>query len=303
MTIADSHPWDGDERPELDENLLAAYAEGRLSGERRALVEARLANDPDARALVAALAGDAEVAAAAEAARPARPLLARPWTLGAAAVVLLGVGFAIWSARPGEEETLEQAAARLAAEQPDLLRGFRPLDEAELAALRLPALRGGVVVHRPRGTSIEDRPRIEWEHVPGAASYRVAVYGADGRTLWARTTDRQSMPWPDELPALEGVAHTVEVVADAALGRAEGRASFRVARPAERRRWDEVSSYVRLRAPRHADALLAHLALRDGLLLEAERAAVAHAVAHPRDAGARALLADVRRALGIDAGD
>jgi hypothetical protein len=284
-----------DER--VDANLLAAYAEGRLTGERRARVEALLAVDPEAREIVASLAEDDDVHAA-----PLRLVPRRvPWRTAAlaAAGLLVGVALALWAPWKTTGQSLEEVAARLAAQRPDLFAGFRPLDARELEAGGLSALRGGVVVVRPRGVVLDRPSTIEWRPVAGASQYRLAILSSTGEPLETITSAGTSHPWPIDLPVAWGHSYLVEVATEGAFGHAEGRASFRVRTAEEAAAWARATDEVRARVDADvAHLLVAHLALRRGLLEEAERAARAHIASSPDDARGRAVLEHVERAVG-----
>ena len=157
---------------EIDDNLIAAYAEGRLTGARRARMEAHLATDPEARALVAALVIDREAddgyrPEEASPTPPAAPREEAAWSrwlpFAAAATVLLAVGAAVLT-RPADTTALDTtarmvaAAEDLGARRPDLFRGFRPVDVAALPRRAPTELRGGILVTAPRERTILGRP-------------------------------------------------------------------------------------------------------------------------------------------------
>ena len=263
-----------------DAAALAALAEGRLPPDERAAVEDHVAACDECRRAVAAVA--AEAAPAASSASPAGGARGRVlWmsAIGIAAAVLLAIGWSGFRApetpAPSTERELASAASDLVAARPELFEGFRPLDHAERSARGTDVERGGLVLRRPVGTVLGDRPTFSWAAVAGAASYSVAVVGEDGRELWRRDARTATLAWPADAPPLaRGSAYVGEVSTAGPLGRVEGRRAFRVASDAAGKALEdakrEIASRVR---PALRPLVLAHYALRKGFLEEAEAAA------------------------------
>jgi hypothetical protein len=183
------------EAPSFDD--LAAYVEGRLDPEERALLEERLAADPvlrleleDLRALHAQMA------------RPRR-MTVRPIHLAAlaAAATIAAVAVVLWH-RPVEETppvsspspvlvmTLNDDLSRLdpamAGVVAAALRGVLPTPrglEALMsgrATLMGPETAAAFAPRSPLGTRVStDRPTFRWTAHPGARTYEVAVFDQD----------------------------------------------------------------------------------------------------------------------------
>jgi hypothetical protein len=295
--------------PTLDADLLVAYAEGRLDDARRAVVEARLAHDDEARRLVALLAREGEHAAAEPSlsrSAPGRARARRAVAWAAAAVLLVGAGAAavtwLLPDRPADTGAwLVATAGALAKEAPEDFAGFTPYTLGELAGGADAPLRGGLVVTRPRGLLAGDRPEVTWVPVAGAEAYEVTLTADDGRVLWSRRATDARLPYPADAPALpRGRQVVVEVAGAAALGRVEGRVVATVATAEDEARHRQRVDRLRAAAgDARADLLVAHHALRAGRLLDAERAARAYAARAPDDPLGQATLAHVERRLGL----
>ena len=294
---------------EIDDNLIAAYAEGRLTGARRARMEAHLATDPEARAHVAALVidRDADDGYRPEEASPTPPAAPREeaaWSrwlpFAAAATVLLAVGAAVLT-RPADTTALDTtarmvaAAEDLEARRPDLFRGFRPVEVAALPRRAPAELRGGILVTAPRERTILGRPELDWRPVAGVTAYDVTVTRPDGTSVLSARAGAPPFAWPADAPELAPGAYVVDVSGAAAYGRAEGRRYFHVASEEERRTLSDAAKVIAgLAPPDVASLLAAHDALRRGFPDEALRLAREHANARPQDPAGAALVEHLR---------
>ena len=184
------------EAPSFDE--LAAYVEGRLDPEERALLEERIAADPGLRQEV----DDLRVLHA-QMARP-RPAMVRPILFAALAMAatIAAAAVVLWH-RPAEEArpVASPSPATVAALKDGDLSHLDPATrDAVAAALRgtLPTPRGldslatgratlmgpetitAFAPRSPLGTRVRtDRPTFRWTAHPGAKTYEVAVFDSD----------------------------------------------------------------------------------------------------------------------------
>jgi hypothetical protein len=300
-------PCPGDE-------ALARFAEGRTLPAERDPVERHVASCPDCQGLVAALAVPLE----------AEPRLRRPLGLlrpRAAAAFLVGaalLGAAAWLTlrRPRPiDEVLVASARDLAGARPDLFAGFQPLDRRERTGVARRTERGAWEPRplHPAGAILETRPEFLWEPTPGAARARVLL-SQRGTPVWtapapgpepAEGAEPARLAYPAaEAPLEPGLAYEWEIAVEGPLGPVQVSRSFSVLATGERARFEESAREIEVRAPREARALLrAHLALRRGLLAEAERAARAALAERPDDPAARETLFHVLRLLGASEAD
>ena len=275
-----------------DENVLAAIAEGRLDERERTAALDHIAVCEACRDLVRALAP--HVAAA----RPAGRLLSFPRKIAAiAAVVLAAAGAAFILARRGTQggdadpaAALEVAASHLSRRVPEEFGDFRPLAAEELRAHRGDVLRGGDLEASPSGRILDGRPTLRWKAVPGARHYRVSVIGPEG-VLWNATTTDTSLPWPEGKPELAPNARAAWTVTAAGPGATEVRRAIAVVDDAEASRWRRAELGAgTVEAPLRW-LLLAHLALRRDLPLEAHAYASRYVAERPGEALGAATLA------------
>lgn len=302
-----------------DDNRLAGYAEGRLPAAARPALEAHLSRCEACRGLVAAFADGSEGAeevggmgeedapiAHASSAGPssdpapipslaaARARAVRSWALAAAvALFALGAGFAIRAWLPasppavdGFDATLAAAAADLRAAEPTLLADLRPLTAAERAGAVADTTRSGVRILEPAETVLSPRPPVSWEAVPGATLYVVTF--SDARTGAAiassRTQATRLGPWVGKELLVPGGAYLVEVAASGDLGSQKASRAFQVATADVARDFAAgVAVLERKSRPGQQALLAASLAVRKGLLLEAERILSTAAARGPSD--------------------
>lgn len=301
--------------------VLAGWAEGRLPEATRPSVERHLAACALCRAIAVGLGGPGAPAPPTQ--TPAPPPAGAARGAGAARLwlalgiaVLLGLGLWWWWSRsggagaptphapPADFDADFAAAARLVAQaRPDLLGGFTPLDRATLETARAEAQRGGIEVVGPRETVLSVRPRFRWLASGRAQVHTLALRGEDGKEVWSRRIEGVGAEFPADAPALaRGTAWQWSVRARRATGPVEGSLGFRVASEDEARHYEESLRVVRERAPAAVAGLLAaHVALRAGLLEEAEALLAAAAPRAPLPALEQATRAYVRARLGLPA--
>jgi hypothetical protein len=288
-----------------DANLLAGFAEGALATAEEERVGEHLAGCPACREASA----EAQAAVGFEA-RPAarrRPVL---WVVSAAAAgLLLAVGGAALLLRERGSRPLTDTATRLVAaasdlarDRPDLFGGFRPLDPQERPPGAGDPERGGARLVAPSGVVLSTRPAFRWAGAPGVTRYEVSLEGRDGTTLWTRAAEGTELAYPSDASELaRGTTYDWSLAFEGLVGgRTESRRAFAVATPEEARAFEEASHAVEARvAPDLRDLLLAQVALRRGLVAEAERLARAHLARHPSDEVGRATLRHVRLLQGL----
>jgi len=279
----------------LDEDILTGYVEGRLTPEERAHAETRLAEDPEARTLLAT-AHDVHAA-------PKRPWLI---PLAVAALLLAGVGLGIHLAgRSGNTTDVDPGAgapaqqlARLTAElrtaHPDLLGDLRPLEADALAAAGPAPKRGGLQALAPAGAYLSNDVRFLWRPVPGIERYEVSVVDTDGRVLWETQGARPPAGPPS--PPLPPGAYVWDVGAEVPLGRVATEQAFTILDAQASARFLKARALLRRHGP---TGLLAeaHLALRRDLLAEARDAIRRYLAQRPDETLGLATLALVERRL------
>jgi hypothetical protein len=175
---------------------------------------------------------------------------------------------------------LLRVARELEARHPELFAGFRPLDDAELrAACRPRTERGASDAHciAPRGKILEARPTF----VARSDSSQLQLTRADGTIEWhaplgppdADGTRRAAYP-AERAELAPGRVYLWSVVDPAGL--AFCTADFEIAGAQESERFVAARACIEREAPAALrDVLVAHLALRFGLVAEASRAASA----------------------------
>ncbi len=280
--------------------LLAGLAEGRLLDAEREAVLRHAAACEDCCALLAEAAADDASAVATRGRRWA--WIAAP--LAAAAVVLLA--FTLFREREPErrvdvDATLVAASKDLAAASPDLFGKFWPLGHGERVEARRLQVRGGFRLLQPIGPVLDERPSFRWEPDPEASAYRLRVTRADRRTvLFERTVAAPEAAYPPDAPAPPPDEDCVwTVTTEGALGPTEETGAFRVVTEDARQTLRRKYAAIEARAPRDLVALLeAHVAIRAGLLAEAERIVRARLKEVPSDAAARETLFHVLRKMG-----
>lgn len=257
--------------------------------------------------------GSDEASVATPASAPRR----RWWPLLLVAALLLAMGAWLWLRRGRDSQpgaapavaapALEQVVADLVKRQPALLEGFRLLDHAALAARPGEAPQGplphggGIDVIGPRAVVLSTKPRFRWKPSGRAQVHTLELKGADGHVAWTQRIDGVGAAFPaDQADLPRGSAWRWSVSAKRSTGPVTGSLEFRVASAAEAERFEAAERAIRAAAPAVADLLLAHFALRQDLLEEAERAAEAYAEAHPGDAAGAEVRAHVRARLGLE---
>jgi len=279
--------------------LLAAYAEGRLLDEERALVENHAAECESCRALVAAVVREAPGAMVSSRQR---------WRWYAAAGVAAAALVAIMSGGRGgrqpahgdTESRLVGASAELAKRHSDLFASFAPLTREERLRRRS-VERGALVALQPAGVEIDTRPGLRWEPSPGADEYVVCLTGEDGATLWQVKTSEARLDYPTDKAELSaGRRYAWEVSCTGGpLGDDSAQGAFTVASEVQRASFERAMRLIDAGVPGEISELLkAHFAIRGGFYREAERAARAFFEAHPRDAVARETLFQALELLG-----
>ena len=296
-----------------EDNRLAAYAEGRLPAAARPALEAHLSRCEVCRGLVTACAegivegggagGEAAlpVAAVARPVEPAPiPSLAeararrvRTYALAAAlGLFALGAGLA-YRAWRGEspaapfDAAVAAAADDLRGAEPTLLADLSPLTPAERAGGTSDAPRSGVRILEPVGTLLSPLAQVVWEPVPGATLYVVTISDAKtGAAIGSMKTKGTLVATAGKALLVPGGAYLVEVAATGDLGSPKASRAFQVASVQVAREFTAAAALLERRAkPRDVAYLTASLAIRKGLLLEAEKV-LARAVAQgPRELG------------------
>lgn len=278
---------DGEQAGLLDEDLVVGYVEDRLSPEEREAVEARLARDPEARAMLG-LASSVEDPVRQVPAKRSAPRRAWGELAVVAAILLLGIGAILWSGgedptppAPDATERLLAVADRLAEGAPDVFGDLRAAIESPTPIARPSVERGGITILLPRGTVISDQPTLRWKAVPGADSYRVQVSSETGTSVFETTTRETELEVGEPI---EPGAYVVEVSAESSFGAARGSASFRRATPREQGKYDGAEFAIDIAvAPGDKSLLLAYFALSEGLYVEARRALERHRRDNPKD--------------------
>jgi hypothetical protein len=298
-------PPRGEDCPPVD--ALVGLVEERLLPGERPGVEAHVAGCDACRSILAAL--------AAEGAGPERSGVRalRPAVLGAlaAAAVLLAAGlWALHAARPrSTAAALASARADLARSHPDLFGSFQLLGPGDRPASPVERERGPgtIVLLEPVGRVLAPAPRFRWRGVPGARAYELTLYAPDGTRLLAATVPAPADeggtvghdPGGDAPAPPPGQRCLWKVSAATPRGDVDARARFEIAGDAEREQWARALRAIEARVPEPLRALLtAQVALRRGLLDEAERAARRYGSLAPDDAVGRETLLAVLAALG-----
>jgi hypothetical protein len=227
--------------------------------------------------------------------------------IAALAVVAVGLFLALKSCGGGGaasrdgEAVLVAVAKDLAARSPDLFAGFVPVPREERLAAQAVVRDGEIEVHGPTEVVLAGRPRFSWAQSGRVRNYDLVLKGADGKTAWKKRIEGFAAPFPaDEAPLAAGSAWAWEISGKRSTGTVRGVRTFRVATDDERKRYEASVAVVRARpAADRPDLVVAHVALRAGLLEEAEAAAAADVRAFPGDGAGRTTLACVRARLGI----
>jgi len=262
-------------------SLLAGLADGTLLPEERHALVRHLAGCEACRRIASELvrgaAGEKERPFGDRSPRRRRITWPRMAHAAAALVALLG---AAWWLRPireapaSTESLLRGVAEGLGAERPALFAGFRPLTGKELGA-RPPVSRGDIALGFPAGELLERRPVFQWRPAPGVTEWRVTLRRQEGNRLWAASSRESTLPYPSNRPELEpGGKYLWEVVGKGPLGTVEGAQAFAVATEEGRLRFEDARGEIERVADRRLVPLvIAHYAIRRGLLGQAERAA------------------------------
>lgn len=192
-------------------------------------------------------------------------------------------------------EGLLAAYRAFAARVPDRADEIRPLTASEFTGMEAPGLTSsGLQIRGPIGRSLTDRPLLSWLAAPGADRYRVRLTALDGasssRPIVDETTPATSIAFPMRAEALAvGMSYVLEVATEGGKS-ASGRSRFDVLPVPHRSRWKTLVGELESNEKDAVrDLLLAHAALRRGLIDEAERRLALFDAARPRDADAAAL--------------
>lgn len=243
--------------------------------------------------------GDAASTATAASAAPlpsleaARARRSRRWALAAAvALFALGAGLAFraWNGDPTPapfDVAVAASAEDLRALDPTLLAELRPLTPAERAGGVADAARSGVRILEPAGTLLSPQAQVVWEPVPGATLYVVTISDAKtGAAIGSMKTKGTLVATAGKALLVPGGAYLVEVVASGDLGTQKASRAFQVATPEVAREFAAAADLLERRAkPRDVAYLTASLAIRRGLLLEAEKVLARAAAQGPTELG------------------
>ena len=198
-----------------------------------------------------------------------------------------------------QPKSLDAAYKAFTARLPDRADEARPLTAGELAALERPGLtNAGLEIKAPIGRSLTDRPFVGWRALPGAKRYRVRITALDdgpsSRPIVDETTSAEGIPFPTRAVALAvGKTYALEVTTEGTAP-ASGRSRFDVLPIPYRSRWKTIAGDLASNEPDPVgELLLAHAALRRGLIEEADRRLRAFQSVRPNDADG----ATLRRAL------
>lgn len=273
-------PWpEGDAG--LDDETLAAWVEGALSEPEQDAVEARLAEWPQGRAWMAEVRASRETAEPApqEAASPPSVFRQTAWMpIAAAAMLLVAFGIAKFmggfegTGETPESPALADTVAQLQAEHDELFGDFSVLSDAFLARRR-EAERGGLVARRPSHVLRNPKPTFVWTQRDGIEQFHVTLYDSEGRTIWQREARGTTLEWPTEKLLEPGTSYVWEVSGDAGLGEQTARRKFETISEADWRTYRLAGMEIlnSKATPLQQDVLIAHFAIRMGLLQEAEQ--------------------------------
>ncbi|MEW6743394.1 MAG: zf-HC2 domain-containing protein [Planctomycetota bacterium] len=232
--------------------------------------------------------------------------------LVAAAVVVVGFTV-VWLMQRGRTGTSEQGpreillaelSERLAREYAGTFGGFRPLGSSERLSSGPGPLRSDLVALPvyPAGKILERTPAFRWETTdPEALRQVTLVPDETGEPALTSPGRGRSAAFPPEWKPLEpGKGYAWTVTGAGSPNRPVYR-WFELAHPSLAARFERAAAILRGEGEVPAqlqEVLLAHFAVRNGLLGEAEAAARAHLAAFPDDALGRETLQYVLRALG-----
>jgi len=289
----------GQSCPEAD--LLAGLVDGHLLPAERERLERHVDACDACRGLVAAIARQADRIPA------PRALVRRRGTrtiIVAAAAALLAVG--VWSAwyawrePPSERDQAAAVFGQLEAEAPKLFTGVALLSDAELAVPSPVVARGGVTLLAPVGAVLDDRPAVRWEKAAGITAWVVLMLTDDLRELWRLESATNAVDYPSDADALPvNQTYIVRVEGHGPGGPVDVEQAFRTASPAARDAFTRRAAAIEGATDAGVrDLALAHAALAQNLLAEAERAARRHCAAHPQSRLGHATLRHVLRRIG-----
>ncbi len=128
-------------------------------------------------------------------------------------------------------------------------------------------------MHRPAATILDTRPLVAWDLLAGVDCYQVHILDAEGEIVREWNDVGTIGAWPDESVPLErGTAYVVEVTTEGPLGPVTGQRTFTVASDDAVKRYAEAARVIgETRSTELCDLLVAHWAIRRGLLQEAWR--------------------------------
>lgn len=291
-----------------DAELVAAYAEGRLSDEERDAVELMLAESDEGRTLLLAVSDDVGALEAVTPARTAAPRSRlRLITMAVAVAAILVLAFNLWGDdllpkdKPEASDVLLARAFASVGEKTAAAIELTPLTASELAAEGPSAERGGIEVWEPAFAISGATTAFRWAPVAGAALYQIEVRDASGDVIYtAESAEPAHLPPPDAMRLTVDAAYRFEVRTRGSDGPLTGRRGFRtlpIERSREHHQLDKRIAQVA--GPRLGVLARAHLAVRYGLWTEGRRLAQTYVRNHPRDPAGQALLARIHRQLGM----
>ena len=248
---------------------VATYLEGGLSPEDASAFERALADDDPLRGAWFEL-----VAAQAHRARS----WTRVWLAAAvAALLLVGLGVALW-ARTGSDEAPagDTVLARLAARADTVRRtrapwlGELPSLQADAALPQRPDVyRGGLSLRTPRGSLLNGRPDFAWTPPIGARQSRLGVVSTDGAEVLRVDVATRTLRWPEERDPLAPGVYRWRVSTTTAFGTIEGGAQFRVLATDVAQRLESLLDWLRGTGDVDDRRLAVHIALDYELLQKA----------------------------------
>jgi hypothetical protein len=237
-----------------------------------------------------------------------------PWAAGLVTLAIAAIALTVvLVSRSGKEGAslptdaqLAASAKAVGARHPELRLDAEPMSATDLAKVEAPGyVPSALWILEPVGMATTDRPMLRWLRVEGARAYDVRLEAAGREILRESTTDDHLAIPARREPLAVGTPYVLRVLANFAEPRLEAqtcRSEFTVLPIPHRAGWRSIVGDVESNEPAPIrDLLVAHLALRKGLLGEALRRADAWSLTHPGDPAGRPLLEALSRLFHLDA--